>query len=98
MMLDGRVLLDSKNHPVKDWPGLNKTLSSEIEDWRWEMGGNCAVVSMAGGCGVSCLGYSMHLDSFWLMVIHSLLGAQEKLKKMSYSYTKPSDNPDQLPQ
>ena len=36
MVLDGRVLLDSKNHPVKDWPGLNKTLSSEIEDWRWE--------------------------------------------------------------
>lgn len=33
---DGLVLLDNKNHPVKDWPGLNKTLSSEIESWRWE--------------------------------------------------------------
>ena len=33
---DGRVLLDIKNHPVKDWPGLNKTLSSAIEGWRWE--------------------------------------------------------------
>lgn len=33
---DGLVLLDSKNHPVKDWPGLNKTLSTEIESWRWE--------------------------------------------------------------
>ena len=33
---DGLVLLDSKNHPVKDWPGLNKTLSSAIESWRWE--------------------------------------------------------------
>ena len=36
MMRDGLVLLDLKNHPVKDWPGLNKTLSSEIESWRWE--------------------------------------------------------------
>ena len=33
---NGRVLIDSKNHAVKDWPGLNKTLSSEIESWRWE--------------------------------------------------------------
>lgn len=33
---DGLVLLDSKNHPVKDWPGLNKTLSSAIESWRLE--------------------------------------------------------------
>ena len=33
---DGLVLLDRKNHPVKDWPGLNKTLSTEIESWRWE--------------------------------------------------------------
>ncbi|CAF9929142.1 MAG: Transcription factor spt20 [Alectoria fallacina] len=33
---DGLVLLDGKNHPVKDWPGLNKTLSTEIESWRWE--------------------------------------------------------------
>ena len=33
---DGYVLLDSKNHPVKNWPGLNKTLSSEVEGWRWE--------------------------------------------------------------
>ena len=33
---DGYVLLDSNNHPVKKWPGLNKTLSSEIEAWRWE--------------------------------------------------------------
>lgn len=33
---NGIVLLDAKNHPVKDWPGLNKTLSTEIEDWRWE--------------------------------------------------------------
>ena len=33
---DGRVLLDRKNHPVKCWPGLNKTLSTEIESWRWE--------------------------------------------------------------
>lgn len=36
MVRDGYVLLDSKNHAVKDWPGLNKTLSSEIESWRWE--------------------------------------------------------------
>lgn len=33
---DGHVLLDNKNHPVKDWPELNKTLSSAIESWRWE--------------------------------------------------------------
>ena len=33
---DGLVLLDIRNHPVKDWPGLNKTLSTEIESWRWE--------------------------------------------------------------
>ena len=33
---DGLVLLDGRNHPVKDWPGLNKTLSTEIESWRWE--------------------------------------------------------------
>lgn len=33
---DGLVLLDNKNHLVKDWPGLNKTLSSEIESWIWE--------------------------------------------------------------
>ena len=33
---DGLILLDAKNHPVKAWPGLNKTLSTEIEDWRWE--------------------------------------------------------------
>ena len=33
---DGYVLLDSKNHAVKDWPGLNKTLLTEIESWRWE--------------------------------------------------------------
>ena len=33
---DGAVLLDSKNHAVKDWPGLNRTLSTEIESWRWE--------------------------------------------------------------
>ena len=33
---NGLVLLDGKNHPVKDWPGLNKTLSTEIESWRWE--------------------------------------------------------------
>ena len=33
---NGLVLLDNKNHPVKDWPGLNKTLSTEIESWRWE--------------------------------------------------------------
>ena len=35
-IIDGCVLLDSKNHPVKNWPGLNKTLSTEIESWRWE--------------------------------------------------------------
>lgn len=33
---DGLVLLDLRNHPIKDWPGLNKTLSTEIESWRWE--------------------------------------------------------------
>ena len=33
---DGLVLLDSRKHPVKDWPELNKTLSTEIESWRWE--------------------------------------------------------------
>ena len=33
---DGFVLLDARNHAVRDWPGLNKTLSSEIESWRWE--------------------------------------------------------------
>ena len=33
---DGFVLLDSKNHAVKDWSGLNRTLSTEIESWRWE--------------------------------------------------------------
>ena len=33
---DGRILLDKNEHPVKEWPGLNKTLSTEIEDWRWE--------------------------------------------------------------
>ena len=33
---DGYILLDSKNHAIKDWPGLNKTLSTEIEAWRWE--------------------------------------------------------------
>ncbi|KAM0804759.1 hypothetical protein BDR22DRAFT_959851 [Usnea florida] len=33
---DGYVLLDSNNHPVKNWLGLNKTLSTEIEAWRWE--------------------------------------------------------------
>ena len=33
---EGQVLIDSKNHAVKDWPGVNKTLSSAIEGWRWE--------------------------------------------------------------
>ena len=32
----GLTLLDQDNHPVRDWPGLNMTLSSEIESWRWE--------------------------------------------------------------
>lgn len=33
---NGKVLLDQDNCPVKSWPGLNKTLSSEIEDWHFE--------------------------------------------------------------
>ncbi len=33
---DGNVLLDHNNHPVKAWTDLNKTLSTELEDWRLE--------------------------------------------------------------
>ncbi len=35
-MLDDKVLLDHNNRPVKAWTDLNKTLSTEIEDWRLE--------------------------------------------------------------
>lgn len=35
-MIGDKVLLDLNNHPVKAWTDLNKTLSTEIEDWRWE--------------------------------------------------------------
>lgn len=34
--LGDKVLLDHDNHPVKAWTDLNRTLSTEIEDWRWE--------------------------------------------------------------
>ena len=37
---DGLILLDNKNHPVKDWPGSNRILSSE-------MGGSDSRVSVA---------------------------------------------------
>lgn len=35
-MTGDKVLLDHNNNPVKAWTDLNKTLSTEIEDWRLE--------------------------------------------------------------
>jgi len=36
MKHDGLILLDMDNHPVRDIPGLNRTFSTELEDWRME--------------------------------------------------------------
>lgn len=33
---DDKVLLDYNDRPIRGWPELNKTISTEIEGWRWE--------------------------------------------------------------
>lgn len=35
-IVDNKIVLDGDNNPVRKWGNLNKTLSSEIEDWRLE--------------------------------------------------------------